>query len=193
MLSRHAPGGPRPDPQRSRRRLHAALPPLGRGHRQVPARQPSRRRRRSRLPGPAQLLPPRRGAGRRRGAARGEGGWEVGDIFWPQATVADVNNNIWVANFSGRRLTELCGTSPRNCPPGKRQTGAAISPERTGYGFNGLVRNTGVAIDPSGNVWLANNWKDVPIQTNPGGYQIVAYLGMAAPLKTPQIGAPEAP
>ena len=80
-----------------------------------------------------------------------------------------------------------------NCPAGKRRTGASISPRRTGYGFNGLVRNTGVAIDPSGNVWLANNWKNVPIQTNPGGYQIVAYLGLAAPVKTPLVGEPEQP
>ncbi len=82
---------------------------------------------------------------------------------------------------------------PQNCPPGKRRTGAAISPEKTGYGFDGLVRNTGFAVDPSGNVWLANNWKNAPIQTNPGGYQIVAYLGMAAPIKTPLIGEPEQP
>ena len=53
--------------------------------------------------------------------------------------------------------------------------------------------STGVAIDPSGNVWLANNWKNVPIQTNPGGYQIVAYLGLAAPTRSPQIGPPEQP
>jgi hypothetical protein len=56
-----------------------------------------------------------------------------------------------------------------------------------------LTRDTGIAIDPSGNVWLANNWKNVPIQTNPGGYQIVAYLGVAAPIKTPLIGPPERP
>ena len=105
----------------------------------------------------------------------------------------DGADNVWVANFSGQRLSELCGTRPENCPAGKRRTGASISPRRNGYGFNGLVRNTGVAIDPSGNVWLANNWKNVPIQTNPGGYQIVAYLGLAAPVKTPLIGLPEQP
>ena len=81
----------------------------------------------------------------------------------------------------------------RNCPPGKRRPGAAISPEKKGYHFNGLTRNTGVAVDPSGNVWLVNNWKNAPVQTNPGGYQIVAYLGMAAPVKTPLIGVPEQP
>ena len=105
----------------------------------------------------------------------------------------DGADNVWVANFSGRRLSELCGMKVKNCPVGKRRVGAAISPEKRGYHFNGLVRNTGVAVDPSGNVWLANNWKNVPVQTNPGGYQIVAYLGMAAPVKTPLIGVPEQP
>jgi hypothetical protein len=110
----------------------------------------------------------------------------------PWGIAVDGADQVWVANFGGRRLSELCGTVPRNCPPGKRETGGAISP-KSGYGFDGLVRNTGVAIDPSGNVWLANNWKDVPIQTNPGGYQIVAYLGLAAPTRSPQIGPPQQP
>ena len=119
--------------------------------------------------------------------------YEGGGVKNAWGVAVDGDDNVWVANFSGRRLTELCGTRPENCPPGKRRTGAAISPEKSGYGFDGLTRNTGVAVDPSGNLWLANNWKNAPIQTNPGGYQIVAYLGMAAPIKTPQIGEPEAP
>ncbi|HEX3736963.1 MAG TPA: NHL repeat-containing protein [Solirubrobacterales bacterium] len=110
----------------------------------------------------------------------------------PWGVAVDGDDQVWVANFSGRRLSELCGTEPRNCPPGHRRVGAAISP-KSGYGFDGLVRNTGVAIDPSGNVWLANNWKVASIQTNPGGYQIVAYLGLAAPVKSPQIGPPQRP
>ena len=105
----------------------------------------------------------------------------------------DGADNVWVANFSGNRLSELCGVRPQNCPPGKRAPGAAISPAGTGYRFDGLTRNTGVSVDPSGNVWLVNNWKNAPIQTNPGGYQIVAFLGMAAPVKTPLIGVPEQP
>lgn len=105
----------------------------------------------------------------------------------------DGDDTVWVANFSGRRLAQLCGTETRNCPPGKRRTGAPISPQRRGYWFDGLTRVTGLAVDPSGNVWLVNNWRKVPIQSNPGGYQIVAYLGIAAPVKTPLIGAPESP
>ena len=117
--------------------------------------------------------------------------FEGGGLRNPWGIAVDGDDNVWVANFGGRRLSELCGIEVRNCPPGKRRTGAAISPQGSGYGFDGLVRNTGVAIDPSGNVWLANNWKNAPIQTNPGGYQIVAYLGLAAPVKAPQIGPPE--
>ena len=110
----------------------------------------------------------------------------------PWGITVDGDGNVWVANFGGRRLSELCGSEVRSCPPGKRAIGAAISP-KSGYGFDGLVRNTGVIVDPSGNVWLANNWKNVPIQTNPGGYQIVAYLGAAAPVRSPAIGPPTAP
>jgi len=29
---------------------------------------------------------------------------------------------------------------------------------------------------------LANNWKEIPIQTNPGGYEMVAFVGAAAPV-----------
>ena len=52
------------------------------------------------------------------------------------------------------------------------------------------IRLPAVAIEPSGNVWLANNWKEVPIQTNPGGNAIVVMVGAAGPLKAPLIGTP---
>ncbi len=118
---------------------------------------------------------------------------EGGGMTTPWGIAVDGHDNVWIANFSGQRLSELCGKRPKLCPPGKQRTGASISPRETGYGFNGLVRNTGVAIDPSGNVWLTNNWKQVAIQANPGGYQIVAFLGLAAPVKTPLIGPPRRP
>ena len=37
---------------------------------------------------------------------------------------------------------------------------------------------------------MANNLKTVPIQANPGGYEMVVYVGLAGPLKTPLIGPP---
>jgi hypothetical protein len=109
----------------------------------------------------------------------------------PWGIAVDGNDNIWVANFGGQRLTELCGSRPSKCPPG-RSTGDPISPE-TGYSSDALARNTGVAIDPSGNVWLANNWMNVPLQTNPGGHELVVFIGLAATVKTPLIGPPQQP
>ena len=114
-----------------------------------------------------------------------------GGLYMPWGIAVDGNDNVFVANFNGKRLSYLCGANSSNCPPGFN-TGDPISPDG-GYTFDGLVRNTGVQIDPSGNVWLANNWEIVPAPTNPGGHQLVVFIGLAAPVKTPLIGPPERP
>jgi len=112
-----------------------------------------------------------------------------GGLTTPWGIAVDGDDNVWVANFAGKRVSELCGTKPANCPPGTA-TGEPISPPE-GYGFDGLARNTSVQIDPSGNVWITNNWKIFPIPgANPGGYQMVVYIGLAGPLRTPLIGPP---
>ena len=112
-----------------------------------------------------------------------------GGLTAPWGVAVDGHDNVWVANFAGQRLSEFCGNQTANCPAGTR-TGQPISPS-TGYGFDGLVRNTGVQIDPSGNVWVANNWKKFPFPArNPGGYQMVVFIGLAGPLRTPLIGPP---
>jgi hypothetical protein len=103
-----------------------------------------------------------------------------GGLTLPWDVAVDGNDNVWVANFAGKRLSLFCGLRPSTCPSGM-STGDAISPD-TGYGFDGLVRNTGVVVDPSGNVWVANNWKEVPLQANPGGYEMVAFVGVAGPV-----------
>jgi sugar lactone lactonase YvrE len=109
----------------------------------------------------------------------------------PWGIAVDGDDNLWVANFSGERLSHLCGARVSTCPSGA--PGAPISPPGTGYAFDGLQRNTGVQIDPSGNVWLTNNWIRIPVQTDPFGDGLVVYLGMAAPVKTPLIGTPQQP
>jgi sugar lactone lactonase YvrE len=111
-----------------------------------------------------------------------------GGTILPWGIAVDGDDNVWVANFAQQTLGNLCGTRPGHCPPAT-DTGDPIAPD-SGYGFDGLVRNTGVAVDPSGNVWLTNNWLEMPFQTNPGGHQIVAYIGLAEPVKTPIIGPP---
>lgn len=107
-----------------------------------------------------------------------------GGLTVPWGMAIDGNDNIWVANFAEKRVSAFCGVRTQTCPPGLT-TGDPISPDGTGYEFDGLVRNTGVAIDQAGNVWLTNNWKEVPLQTNPGGYEIVAFVGLGAPVEVP--------
>ena len=109
----------------------------------------------------------------------------------PWGIAVDGDDNLWVANFAGERLSHLCGARTSTCPTG--QVGDPISPADSGYAFDGLQRNTGVQVDPSGTVWLANNWITVPVQTDPFGDGLVVYLGMAAPVKAPLIGTPEQP
>ncbi|MGW0038963.1 hypothetical protein [Gordonia sp. NPDC003376] len=104
-----------------------------------------------------------------------------GGITVPWGITTDGDGNVWVGNFVGQRMSKFCGADPSTCPPGSR-TGDAISPDGLGYFFDGLTRSTGIIVDPSGNVWVTNNWKEVPLQTNPGGLQIVAFVGAAAPV-----------
>jgi sugar lactone lactonase YvrE len=113
-----------------------------------------------------------------------------GGLTVPWGIAVDGDDNVFVANFQSQRLSEFCGSRPSRCPPGLH-TGDAISPAITGYSSDALTRNTGVAIDPSGNVWLANNWLNLPVQTNPGGHALVVFIGLAAPVKTPLIGPPQ--
>jgi sugar lactone lactonase YvrE len=112
-----------------------------------------------------------------------------GGLTAPWGVAVDGQDHVWVTNFGGQRLSEFCGVERAKCPRGMN-TGEPISPS-TGYGFDGLVRNTGVQVDPSGNVWVANNWKTNPLpRRNPGGYQMVVFVGLASPLRTPLIGPP---
>jgi sugar lactone lactonase YvrE len=117
--------------------------------------------------------------------------FDGGGLTVPWGIAVDGDDNLWVANFAGERLSHLCGARASTCPTG--QVGDPISPADSGYAFDGLQRNTGVQVDPSGNVWLANNWIPIPVQTDPFGDGLVVYLGMAAPVKAPLIGTPERP
>jgi len=110
------------------------------------------------------------------------GPFQGGGVTTPWGIATDGDGNVWVAEFSGQRIVAFCGFDPSTCPPGSA-TGDPLSPADTGYSFDGLDRSTGVVVDPSGNVWVTNNWQLEPIQTNPGGHEIVAFLGLAAPLQ----------
>jgi DNA-binding beta-propeller fold protein YncE len=121
-------------------------------------------------------------------------------INGPWGIAIDGNDNVWVANAMGHSVTQLCGARPENCPPGAK-TGDPISPQ--GGHFDGLQIITDVAIDPAGNVWVANNWdrpdegfKKVPqpaLSTRFGGNGTVVFFGLAKPVKTPLVGPMRTP
>ena len=115
------------------------------------------------------------------GTVAGPSPFTGGGLTIPWGVAVDGDDHVWVANFAGKRLSEFCGVRADACPAGTA-TGDPISPDE-GYGFDGLVRNTGLAVDPSGNVWVANNWKEDPVPTNPGGYEVVAFVGIASPVQ----------
>jgi hypothetical protein len=119
--------------------------------------------------------------------------FQAGGVTLPWGIAVDGNDNVWVANFAGQRLMQLCGVADaQHCPPGVR-TGDALSPD-AGYFSDALVRVTGVQIDASGNVWAANNWLIEGFTSkNPGGHEVVVFVGLAAPVKPPLIGPPRRP
>ncbi len=111
-----------------------------------------------------------------------------GGLVIPWGITVDGHGNIWVSNFGGGRISAFCGrdNSPW-CPPGATR-GTPLSPAVTGLAFDGLTRATAVHADTAGNMWVTNNWKEKPYEQNPGGYQVVVFLGLAGPLEAP---APE--
>jgi len=122
-----------------------------------------------------------------------------GSISGPWGITIDGNDHVWVANGFGKTLTELCGVRTETCPPGYK-TGDPISPPKTGYAGKGMQFLTGVAVDPAGNVWAANNIDlmdevcltkapDETLSTRCGGNGFVVFFGLAKPVKTPVIGS----
>jgi hypothetical protein len=124
-----------------------------------------------------------------------------GGITLPWGVTVDGDDTVWVLNFGATPpgpnnnpslitgVSRLCGVDTTRCPAGLA-TGEPISPS-TGYQSNALQRMTAGAVDPSGNLWVTNNWKiDADPFQNPGGNAVVILIGAAAPVKTPVIGPP---
>jgi len=130
----------------------------------------------------------------------------TGGLSIPWGNFVDGNDTVWVFNFGVdpnddksniTSLSHFCGAG--ECPGGLT-LGDAISPT-SGYLSDALDRVTGGGVDPSGNIWILNNWKktgplkvgpDYPVfKRNPGGNSFVIVPGAAAPVKTPSLGPPE--
>lgn len=117
----------------------------------------------------------------------------VKSIGGPWGNAVDGDGNLWVAGFHDPAITLLCGAASRTCP-GDRRTGDPISPARHGYASEGLQHVTAVQVDPSGNVWAANNWTTgSPLSQFVGGNGLVEFIGAAPPVATPLIGPPQRP
>ena len=114
-------------------------------------------------------------------------------LRWPWGIAVDGADNVWVSNFTGQRLMQLCGVKPENCGPNAK-TGDPVSLDE-GYFSDALTRVTAVQIDPSGNLWATNNWilDGFTHMANPGGHQVVVFIGLAKPIHTPLIGPPQQP
>jgi hypothetical protein len=122
-----------------------------------------------------------------------------GGLTLPWGIAVDGDDTVWVFNFGAAPvgtttdvatgISRFCGLRSTACP-GDARVGEPISPG-TGYRSDALERITGGQIDPSGNVWMTNNWKiDADPFVNPFGNAIVVAIGAAAPLATPLIGPP---
>ena len=132
-----------------------------------------------------------------------------GSLTGPWGIAVDGADNVWVADFFGRRLVELCGV-PENCPSGFT-VGQRISPKAGYVGAGGIQHITSVVIDQAGNVWVANNQNvqslcDLPPPTDSspsrelevesmacGGNSVLVFFGLAAPVGAPLIGPPVQP
>ena len=99
-----------------------------------------------------------------------------GGVLRPQGIAVDGAGTVWVANYQGNSLSELGGAS-------SAAPGAFLSPS-SGFGVDAsLLDPYAVAIDASGNLWLTNSGKNT----------LTEFIGVAAPIKTPLAGPPQAP
>ena len=114
-------------------------------------------------------------------------------LRWPWGIAVDGRDNVWIANFAGQRIMHLCGGTNAICPDDKG-IAEPLSPD-DGYYFNGLERVTAVQVDPSGNIWMTNNWTKQAFlfPENPGGNHVVVFIGLAGPVRTPLLGSPRQP
>jgi sugar lactone lactonase YvrE len=103
-------------------------------------------------------------------------GYTGGGVSYPEGIAVDGAGNVWVANHGGNSVSELQGADGSN-------PGQAISSAR-GYGTDASLREPyGIALDASGDVWVANF----------GLSTLTQFLGAGTPVKTPLVGPAQLP
>ncbi len=97
-------------------------------------------------------------------------------IWHPQGIAIDGSGHVWVTNYLGSSITELAGSAASS-------PGQILSPT-AGYARDaGLVEAYAVSIDASGNLWVTNFYTNT----------LTEIIGLATPVKTPQIGPVQTP
>jgi sugar lactone lactonase YvrE len=110
------------------------------------------------------------------GTVLSRGGFTSASLDDPDDIAIDGAGTVWICSYRGPSLTELAG-STASVP------GTVLSPAG-GLGSDaGLLEAYSLAIDASGNLWVSNK----------GDKTLTQFIGLAAPVRTPQIGPPVAP
>jgi len=99
-----------------------------------------------------------------------------GSLQHPQGIAIDGGGHVWVTNILGASITELAG-SAANSP------GQILSPVAGWAKDAGLNHGWAVAIDASGNLWVVNYFTNT----------LTEIVGLATPVKTPQVGPVQSP
>jgi hypothetical protein len=100
----------------------------------------------------------------------------LASILHPQGIAIDGAGHVWVTNILGSSITELAG-SATNSP------GQILSPTAGWARDAGLNYAYAVAIDASGNLWVVNKTTNI----------LTEIVGLATPVKTPQLGPAQSP
>jgi sugar lactone lactonase YvrE len=97
-------------------------------------------------------------------------------IWHPQGIAIDGSGHVWVTNYLGSSITELAGSTASS-------PGQILSPT-AGYARDAnLVQGFAIAVDASGNLWITNFFTNT----------LTEIVGLATPVKTPQLGPVQTP
>jgi sugar lactone lactonase YvrE len=97
-------------------------------------------------------------------------------ILHPQGIAVDGSGHVWVTNILGSSITELAGSAAAS-------PGQILSPTAGWAKDAGLNYGYAVAIDASGNLWVVNRYANT----------LTEIVGLATPVKTPQLGPVQSP
>jgi sugar lactone lactonase YvrE len=97
-------------------------------------------------------------------------------ILHPQGIAVDGSGHVWVTNILGTSMTELAGSAASS--PGQILSPTAGWARDAGFNYGWAV-----AIDASGNLWVVNHTTNL----------LTEIVGLATPVKTPQVGPVQSP